>query len=219
MGEIRQFSKHVKWTNEEVNLVLSLYPLATKNNLIDALPNRTLSQIQNKANCLGITRIKPKKMTADEVRESKRKHMAKRRLENPDEVRAYQIKRHYKNHEANKKTMREYASKRFFWVKAMKLKGSNKATTKQIASLWKKQKGLCALTGKKLDRTSQLDHILPKAKGGTDYIENLQWLSQEANLAKRDLTDEQFISLCASVMNWIGKRIDLIENLQLELVA
>jgi 5-methylcytosine-specific restriction endonuclease McrA len=144
----------------------------------------------------------------EETRKAKREYMAKKRAENPEKVREYQRKQHFKNHEKNKENMRSYASKRFFWVKAMKLKGLDKATTKQIASLWKKQKGLCALTGVKLNKTSQLDHILPKARGGNDCIENLQWLSQEANLAKRDLTDDEFINLCASVMAWIGKRIN-----------
>jgi 5-methylcytosine-specific restriction endonuclease McrA len=144
----------------------------------------------------------------EETRKAKREYMAKKRAENPEKVREYQRKHHFKNHEKNKENMRTYASKRFFWVKAMKLKGLDKATTKQIASLWKKQKGLCALTGVKLNKTSQLDHILPKARGGSDCIENLQWLSQEANLAKRDLTDDEFINLCASVMKWIGKRIN-----------
>jgi len=144
----------------------------------------------------------------EETRKAKREHMAKKRAENPEKNREYQLNYHYKNHEKNKATMRAYASKRFFWSKAMKLKGENKATTKQIASLWKKQKGLCALTGKKLNRTSQLDHILPKSRGGTDYIENLQWLSKEANLAKRDLTDAEFIKLCSCVMKWIGERIN-----------
>lgn len=148
----------------------------------------------------------------EETRKAKREYMARKRAENPEKVREYQLNHHFKNHEKNKASMRAYASKRFFWVKAMKLKGEGRATTKQIASLWKKQKGLCALTGEKLDRTSQLDHILPKAKGGNDYIENLQWLSQEVNLAKRDLTDDEFIKLCASVMEWIGKRIQQVEN-------
>jgi len=149
----------------------------------------------------------------EETRKAKREHMAKKRAENPEKNREYQLNYHYKNHKKNKATMRAYASKRFFWSKAMKLKGENKATTKQIASLWKKQKGLCALTGKKLNRTSQLDHILPKSRGGTDYIENLQWLSKEANLAKRDLTDAEFIKLCSCVMKWIGERINMVENL------
>ena len=149
----------------------------------------------------------------EETRKAKREHMARKRAENPEKIREYQLNRHYKNHEKNKAIMRDYASKRFFWVKAMKLRGEGRATTKQIASLWKKQKGLCSLTGAKLDRTSQLDHILPKSKGGTDYIENLQWLSQKANLAKRDLTDDEFIDLCASVMVWIGKRIQMVEDL------
>jgi 5-methylcytosine-specific restriction endonuclease McrA len=149
----------------------------------------------------------------EETRKAKREHMARKRAENPEKIKEYQLNRHYKNHEKNKAIMRAYASKRFFWVKAMKLRGEGRATTKQIASLWKKQKGLCALTGAKLDRTSQLDHILPKSKGGIDYIENLQWLSQKANLAKRDLTDDEFIDLCASVMHWIGMRIQMVEDL------
>jgi|GEM_PF-2561478 len=153
------------------------------------------------------------------TRERKRLHMKKVREENPQAIRNYQNSLRAKNPEKAREKMREYASKRFFWVKAMKLKGENKATTKQIASLWKSQKGLCALSGLRLDRTAQLDHKLPKAKGGLDAIENLQWLSKEVNLAKRDLTDEQFISLCKTVMAWIGSRIELIESMQKEQAA
>lgn len=148
------------------------------------------------------------------TRERKRLYMKKMREENPQAIRDYQNSLRAKNPEKAREKMRSYTGKRFFWVKAMKLKGENKASTKQIASMWKKQRGLCALTGKKLDRTAQLDHILPRAKGGTDNIKNLQWLSPEVNIAKRDLTDEQFIDLCASVMAWIGKRIQMVENMQ-----
>ena len=45
------------------------------------------------------------------------------------------------------------------------------------------------------------------------FSKHVRWTEQEVNLAKRDLTDEQFIDLCASVMNWIGKRIQMVEEL------
>jgi 5-methylcytosine-specific restriction endonuclease McrA len=216
MGKTRAFSKHIKWVESEIQVVTDYYPSASYESLLVMLPGRTLSQIQNKANGLGMTRIKPLKMTPEQVREAKRKHMAKRRLENPEASRAYHAQRHYKNHEKNKEAMRAYASKRFFWVKAMKLRGADRATTKQIASVWKKQKGLCALTGLKLDRSAQLDHKLPKCRGGADNVNNLQWLSMNANLAKRHMTDDEFISLCANVMRWLGERIQMVEDMQKE---
>ena len=89
----------------------------------------------------------------------------------------------------------------------MKLRGEDAATLRCLASLWRKQKGLCALTGRRLDRTAQLDHKLPRARGGGDNIQNLQWLCREANYAKRDLTNAEFHVLCAETMRWIGTRI------------
>jgi 5-methylcytosine-specific restriction endonuclease McrA len=64
-----------------------------------------------------------------------------------------------------------------------------------------------------LSRTAQLDHILPRAKGGGDHISNLRWLCPEANYAKRDLTDEEFFALCGDVIIRIGRRIQEVENL------
>jgi len=33
------------------------------------------------------------------------------------------------------------------------------------------------------------------------------------NLAKRDLTDEEFVALCSNVMTWLGERIARVERL------
>jgi 5-methylcytosine-specific restriction endonuclease McrA len=137
--------------------------------------------------------------TIEETRRAKRKFMARKRAADPEAARAYSRKYHRKNGERQRAKMRAYAGRRFFWTKAMKLRGAGKASCKQLASLWKAQRGLCALTGRTLDRTAQLDHILPKARGGGDGIENLQWACAEANLAKKDLTDEEFLQLCSDV--------------------
>ena len=151
--------------------------------------------------------------TADETREAKRLFMAKKRAADPVSANAYNMEYHYRNHEKNKAKMRDYYGKRFFWGRAMKLRGEGKATTFDLASIWRKQKGLCVLTGRKLDRTAQLDHILPKARGGTDYKQNLRWICEEANIAKRHMTDEEFFTLCKSVMRWIGERIEAVDSI------
>jgi len=149
--------------------------------------------------------------TSERVRKIKRDHMARKRASNPDAARAYARKFHAENRERRCEAMRNYASKRFFWNREMHLHGSERAKAKQLAALWKKQRGLCALTGRRLDRTAHLDHISPIAKGGGDEIGNLRWLCNEANLAKRALSDEQFILLCSDCMAWIGKRIAMMD--------
>jgi len=150
--------------------------------------------------------------TIEQTREAKRLHMAKKRAENPEAAKEYSRNYHAKNRDKQLKIMRDYYSKRFFWGRAMKLRGDNRATYKDLAVLWKSQRGLCALTGIKLNRNAQLDHIYPKAKGGKDDVGNLRWVCAEVNLAKRDLTDEEFINLCSSVMKWIGERINEINK-------
>jgi hypothetical protein len=146
--------------------------------------------------------------TIEETRKAKREFMAKKRLENPDKVRKYNRDFHHKNRDKKLQQMRDYYARRFFWGRAMKLRGEGKATAKDLASVWKKQRGKCALTGRKLDRSAQLDHVLAKARGGLDCKDNLRWLCKEANLARRELSDEEFYSLCEDVMAWIGKRIN-----------
>lgn len=152
----------------------------------------------------------------EETRKAKREYMARKRASDPEAARAYHRERHHRNHERNKAKMRDYYARRFFWGRAMKLRGPGHATTRQLASLWKSQSGLCALTGRRLDRTAHLDHIVPLAGGGGDTVNNLRWVCHEANLAKRALSDEQFIGLCSDVMAWIGARIQMVDHLTQE---
>jgi hypothetical protein len=149
----------------------------------------------------------------EKVRKRKREWMAKKRAQDPDAARKYHREYHRNNRDERNAKMREYSGRRFFWTKAMKLRGEDRATTAEIASIWRKQMGRCALTGVRLDRTAQLDHILPKARGGDDTAENLQWLAADVNLAKKEKTDEEFIEMCRSVMAWIGQRIAGLHNI------
>ena len=143
----------------------------------------------------------------EETLKAKRESMARKRAADINAARAYSRAFHFRNHEENKGKMRDYSRRRFFWRRAVKLRGDGRATFRDLARIWKTQRGLCALTGRKLDRTAQLDHVVAKARGGDDTPGNLRWLSKAANLARREFSDTEFIALCSDVMAWIGRRI------------
>lgn len=138
--------------------------------------------------------------TIEETRKAKREHMARKRAENPQAVRDKQRHWRQKNLERQRATTRAYFARRFFWSRAMKLSGPDRADYKQLAALWKRQRGRCALSGRRLDRTAQLDHKTPLANGRLDNIKNLQWLAQDVNLAKRALAQAEFIQLCREIV-------------------
>jgi len=146
-------------------------------------------------------------------RRRKRESMAKRRAADPDAARDYQRRDYWENRSARLATMKEYQRRRFFWMRAGKLKSDVSAA--DLARLWKRQRGRCALTGRRLTReNAQLDHITAKARGGSDEIDNLRWLCTEANLALRELSDAEFVALCSDVMRWIGERIAMVDALK-----
>ena len=65
---------------------------------------------------------------------------------------------------------------------------------------------VCALTGRAIDlmnsKSYQLDHIVPRSKGGSSNLDNCQLLCKEANQAKHDLSLEDFIQLCNEVVDY-----------------
>lgn len=70
-----------------------------------------------------------------------------------------------------------------------------------LRHLFNGQGGRCALTGRALSAHDiHIDHIVPRSKGGTDRIENLRWLSEAANRAKRALSDAELIALARDIV-------------------
>ena len=112
------------------------------------------------------------------------------------------------NKELNKKYKVNHKVKSFFRYRAtcIKSKGLNITSAECATKLfwkWIKQRGRCAYTGRKLlpDGTTHLDHILPRAKGGSNHPDNLQFICSEANQAKGSLTHNEFITLCRDTLN------------------
>lgn len=88
---------------------------------------------------------------------------------------------------------------RMFYIRAQGLRGG--VTAVDLARMWKRQRGLCALTGRRLTRDdAHIDHVLPKSRGGTNELSNMRWVCKDANFAKRGLTDSELFTLCEDVL-------------------
>lgn len=73
---------------------------------------------------------------------------------------------------------------------------------------------ICYLTGRSiniLDSNSyQLDHIIPRSKGGENTIENLGIACKDANQSKRDLLLKDYLDLCKEVLEFNGYKVEKI---------
>lgn len=131
-------------------------------------------------------------------REEKLLRNAKYRADNP-------IKWKLIKEASNKK----YHKRRFFYVRAihhsLRLDDGNGINDlcAILSRAWYNQRGRCAYTGKKLDRTAQVDHKVPISKGGTNSPDNLHWVTADANWVKRDKTHDEFISICSDIAAYI----------------
>jgi 5-methylcytosine-specific restriction endonuclease McrA len=165
------------------------------------------------------------KANPERVKAIKAKHLARLkawRLANPEKAREVQARWREKNKESHRAAIKrwreknrehakavesERARRRFFHTRAKnsvwRTKNGDVAEIRTaIFWLWHKQRGRCALTGKRLDRTAELDHIIPVSKGGLNHPSNLQWLSPEVNQCKNDLTEQEFIAICKAVLSY-----------------
>ena len=125
----------------------------------------------------------------------------------PDRREAHLEKQRANYHAKAKYTERAYYEKLksdnpWDWrARNLKRNCSGLITTEWLHATWALQGGKCVLSGRVLDvMTFQIDHIIPKSRGGSDELSNLQILSPEANQAKGGMTDAEFISLCNDVI-------------------
>jgi 5-methylcytosine-specific restriction endonuclease McrA len=60
-----------------------------------------------------------------------------------------------------------------------------------------KQGGICPYTGKilSLGKDASVDHIVPKSRGGSTELSNLQWVYYQVNFMKGDMFHEEFLEL------------------------
>ena len=131
-------------------------------------------------------------------KEEKLLRNAKYRKENPEKWRLIK-------EVSNKK----YNKRRFFFVRAcgiaLRLNDAIEAEhlAKVLARAWYNQRGVCAYTGKRLDKHAQVDHKTPVSRGGSNDASNLHWVTADANAVKRTHTHEEFIAICTDIAAYI----------------
>jgi len=78
---------------------------------------------------------------------------------------------------------------------------------KELKLLIEKQNFKCALTGDEIsfEMDIELDHKLPKYRGGTNDLSNVQWVTKEANWFKRALTENELLILCEKILLTLKK--------------
>lgn len=66
-----------------------------------------------------------------------------------------------------------------------------------LEDLFKSQRGICPYTGRFLSigMDAELDHITPRCLGGSDNLENLQWVYNGINRMKGGMMESDFLSL------------------------
>lgn len=96
---------------------------------------------------------------------------------NDREVRLQKAKDYQK---ANPDRCRTYNRNR----RARRVGAEGSHTQQEVDSLFVAQEGRCTCCGVDLDDTKHLDHIMPLILGGSNSIENLQWLCQFCNNSK-----------------------------------
>lgn len=142
--------------------------------------------------------------------ESKRKavslHMKKLRSD-PERLAAHNVKRRAYYHAKGKLGERAYYDRMKVeapW--AWRARNAKRNCSPFITEEWlrvefEKQEGRCALTGRPITvETFEIDHILPRSRGGSDDRSNLRLLCAEANQAKGAMTDGEFRALCEELI-------------------
>lgn len=155
----------------------------------------TLTSIKNWRNPERYKEKSQKKANDLIAREKNRIRSLKDYIDNPEKCKAKSKK------SRNKRKFKRLveASNRFYsrdeWLTAMNL-----------FHIAHKQKLLCALTGVKLtNKNISVDHIIAKSKGGNNRPENIRLVHKDVNLAKRALSDPEFLDLCKNVIAWHEK--------------
>ena len=72
---------------------------------------------------------------------------------------------------------------------------------KEMKHLYDQQNGFCPYTNRKLilGINTEVDHKIPKCKGGTNTIDNLQWIYAPINFMKSGFTHEEFLNLISEI--------------------
>ena len=120
-----------------------------------------------------------------------------------DEYRKSALKRNLKNKRQNMEDPT--------WKRSYKWNRQSVKIKKIREHLEKTFNNKCYLSGRDIDLDNassfHFDHIVPKSKGGTHDLDNLGLCVPEANVAKGELSVDEFIALCKDVLEHNGYQV------------
>ena len=89
-------------------------------------------------------------------------------------------------------------------ISAQEKSSGTKITSISLRAILERQEYRCSLTGETLNPEGcSLDHKTPLSRGGRHVNENVQFITNDANRLKGEMTNEEFIAMCQSVVTHI----------------
>ena len=78
----------------------------------------------------------------------------------------------------------------------------------ELMDLFDKQNRRCAYSNIPLTlrKNAQLDHIVPKSKGGENVIDNLHWVHRTVNRMKSCMDEDSFLDLIIKIADHVRDR-------------
>jgi 5-methylcytosine-specific restriction endonuclease McrA len=84
----------------------------------------------------------------------------------------------------------------------------------ELKVIFDKQNGKCPYTGRTLTIgvDAEIDHIIPRAKGGSNEPDNLQWVYEKINRMKFDYSHTEFLNMIKEVYCFTIESINLLHS-------
>lgn len=115
------------------------------------------------------------------------------------QIMIYNAKHYAENKEANKARGRLFREKNPLYYRAANsvrrarlLAAEGRFTAEDVLKIYADQNGLCASCGADISCGYHVDHIIPLAKGGSNWPNNLQCLCQPCNNRKKDKMPDEW---------------------------
>ena len=156
---------------------------------------------------------KKKKRNLEYLKRKYKKRGEKRLLKRNDcnSIDEYKIKKEVKRSKRKEERRRYKARyKRIHYFKHIskvhnKRSGGYVLRPIELWGLLKRQRMLCGLTGRRLNRDNiSLDHIVPLSKGGSNEPSNLRFVHIDANTFKMDMDDSDLLELAKDIVRTLS---------------
>jgi 5-methylcytosine-specific restriction endonuclease McrA len=179
----------------------------------DTMKNIVIEYVKKKENGIELIRTEKEKRNREYLKRKYKKREEKILLKRNDcSTRdEYKIKKEVKRSKRKEERSRyKVRYKRIHYFKHIskvhnKRSGGYVLKPMELWGLLKRQRMLCGLTGRRLNRDNiSLDHIVPLSKGGSNEPSNLRFVHIDANTFKMDMDDSDLLELAKDIVRTLS---------------